>query len=83
MFKIIKKYKKWVSIARAHVDATWHARPRGSATWTRAMACVAGEGDTWTHIAFISYSLIFYIAYGSPSLRGQCINISYWLYLIY
>ena len=34
-------------IARAHVDATWHARPRGSAMWTRAIACVASGGDTW------------------------------------
>ena len=24
-----------------HTDATWHARPCGSATWTHASACVA------------------------------------------
>ena len=28
-------------IARVHVDATWHSGPRGSATQTRASACVA------------------------------------------
>ena len=39
--KKLKKCKKGVFYARAHVDATWHARPRGSATWTRACACVA------------------------------------------
>ena len=30
-------------IARAHVDATWHTRPRGSATWTRE--CLSDTGD--------------------------------------
>ena len=37
MIKIIKKKtKKVVFLREIHVDATWHARPRGSATWTHA-----------------------------------------------
>ena len=36
-FLIIKKLNKKLKNGRgARVDATWHARPRGSATWTRA-----------------------------------------------
>ena len=42
LIKTIKKLEKMGAfIARAHVDVTWHARPRGSATWTRASAYVA------------------------------------------
>ena len=35
-FLIIKINKKIKKGRGARVDATWHARPRGSATWTRA-----------------------------------------------
>ena len=38
-------------IARAHVDATWHARLHGSATQTGASACMALR---W-HILYIYY----------------------------
>ena len=40
--KTIKNKQKADYLSRGtHVDATWHARPRGRATWTHASACMA------------------------------------------
>ena len=53
-FKINKNNKKNIIFARGtRVDATWHARPRGSATRTRAT-------PTW-RVYTSSINIIFYI----------------------
>ena len=45
IFKVLKTMKKGqkgvILSRRTHVDATWHARPRGKATRTHMSACVA------------------------------------------
>ena len=56
------------------MDATWHARPRGSATWTRAS--LRGKDVTWTHILFNIYM-------GLPCIRKQVINTHKIGYAIY
>ena len=47
--------QKGVIFARSHMDATWHVRPRGSATRTCASACMAQMW--WVHI-------LYYYTYG-------------------
>ena len=82
---IKKNSKKWVFIAWAHVDATWHERPRGSATWTRAIAAWRTVARGTLYLIFyiyISYSSILYIG-GPPCIRGQMINSLNASYLIY
>ena len=62
------------------------AGPRGcdvarKATWTRAMACVAGGGDMLTEHVYI---FIYYIKYmGPPCIMGQSVNWPYSLPFIY
>ena len=60
IFKLIKTFKKMAKMgayfARAHVDATWHARPHGSATRTRASACVARRWHLHIYFYYIGYS---------------------------
>ena len=59
------------------MDATWHARPRGSATWTHAR--LRGMDDVYT-----IYIIIIIIKFrGPPCIRGRNINIPHSLYILY
>ena len=51
------KNKFFLYFLGARVDATWHARPRGSATRTRA-------APTWRDMYLIHIIYIYYIVYG-------------------
>ena len=60
IIKINKKIKKRGRGAR--VDATWHARPRGSATWTRA-ARLRGANISYIIILYLYIKGVFVLPY--------------------
>ena len=70
MFKIIKKMQKLVRNRAGHVDATWHARPRGRVRWPAWQAKVTRGPD-------INLIVIYHIKFMGPScIRGRIFNIS-------
>ena len=74
IFKYLKFFKKITKkgayFARAHVDATWHARPRRSATRTNARACMALRWRVHIYI-FITYDYSTY----KPFHRGISLTV--------
>ena len=50
------------------MDATWHARPRGSATWTRTPAYVAHRVKRGI---YMHYNILYR---APPCIRGQIVN---------
>ena len=67
-FKLIKKSQTGVYFVRVHMDASWHARPRGHACLPAWRGC-----DTWTHI-YIYYIVLYNMYIGLPIIGRQIIN---------
>ena len=62
----LKISKKGGLFARGHVDATWHARPRASATWAHASAYVAQvtRVHIYIYLKYIGYSTYKHSVFG-------------------